>query len=205
MFREFFLLPFLGGISTGIFCISFCYPFLLPYFVAKAKLFSENIKELLKFLTGRFLGYVLFGAFAGFLGKEINSIYFNLFSFFGIMSLSLILIIYSLNLISKKVCCPKKLEKRTSLIFGFFTGINICPPFLISLFYIFTLKSILAGIAYFISFFFATSIYFLPLLGFSFLGRMREFQRAARISGIFVGVSFLIYSIFNIIKIIKII
>jgi len=152
---------------------------------------------------GRFGGYISFGAIVGFLGEKSNSPILNLLSFLGMAVLAVILILYSLNLISKRNCLPKKLKMKSSLLFGFFAGINVCPPFLLSIFYIFTLGSVSGGILYFTFFFLATSLYFLPLLGLGCLGKIKEFQKAARVSGIFIGVAFLFYSIFNIIKITK--
>ena len=78
---------------------------------------------------------------------------------------------------------------------GFLMGINVCPPFLLSLAYVFTLHSMAKGLVYFLVFFCATSLYFVPLLFVGWLGRMKEFRWAARASALAVGILFLVYGI----------
>jgi len=78
------------------------------------------------------------------------------------------------------------------------TGVNICPPFLGSLAYIFNLKSALLSLGYFLLFFLGTSVYIVPfaLLG-AFSGN-NWLQKWARISGIFVGIYFVVINLIKI-------
>jgi len=172
-----FLQPILLGLSIGVFCFTYCVPFIAPYIVAEKRKIKKNlgvilkfifgqIKKnlgvILKFIFGRFSGYVLFGAVFGYLGEKIASQTVNLILIISLMALSLLLIIYALGFLKPK--------------WSF-----CCPPFLMSLAYVFTLHSAIKGMVYFIMFFLGTSFYFLPLVFLGFLGKMKEFRLIARI------------------------
>ena len=81
---------------------------------------------------------------------------------------------------------------------GFFMGINLCPPFLLSVTYVFSKHSPFYGMAYFALFFLASSIYFLPLVFLGLASKAREFQRVARVSGFLVAGIFFIYGIYSV-------
>lgn len=191
---------FLSGLSTGIYCFAFCFPFLTPILLSEEKRKIENFVLILKFLFGRLSGYLLFGAIFGFLGQKIKSSTVDLFSTFSLMVISLILIFHAFGLLGEKkiLFCQKikKLNPQTPFLIGFLNGVNICPPFLISLNYIFLQKSPFFGILYFFAFFCGTSLYFLPLFFVALLNKMKEFQLVGRISSLLVGILFFFYSIY---------
>ena len=83
---------------------------------------------------------------------------------------------------------------------GMLMGVNACPPFLLSLTYVFTLQSVAKGIAYFFMFFIGTTVYFVPMFFLGYLNRIREFQFVGRISAMIVGLIFLGYSIYGLFK-----
>ena len=87
-------------------------------------------------------------------------------------------------------------RRRIPLLMGFLMGVNICPPFLISVAYVFTLHSMFKGIVYFLVFFAATTLYFLPLFFFGFLSKLNEFRAVARVSAVLVGLLFIAYGIY---------
>jgi hypothetical protein len=86
------------------------------------------------------------------------------------------------------------------MLMGFLMGINICPPFLLSIPYVFSLHSSVLGVVYFLIFFLVSSVYFLPMIFVGMLARIKEFQLAARISGFFCGAVFIIYGVYSIIN-----
>jgi len=180
-----FLQPILLGLSVGVFCFTYCIPFIAPYIVAEKREIKKNLGVILKFIFGRFSGYVLFGAVFGYLGEKIASQTVNLILIISLMALSLLLIIYALGFLKPKwsFCSAKFFKQKSPLLMGFLMGINICPPFLMSLAYVFTLHSAIKGMVYFIMFFLGTSFYFLPF---------------ARISALIVGIVFLVYGIYYI-------
>jgi sulfite exporter TauE/SafE len=191
------------GISTGVSCLVICTPFYLPYLIAEDRKLTVNFIEFSKFLLGRLAGYLLFGLIFSYLGEKLN---FGTISFISMLSLallSLLIILYSFNFFKTKftslACSYLKINAiKPPFLIGFLTGVNICPPFLLSLNYIFILGDIFKGLVYFFFFFIATSLYFIPLVFLGKLGCVREFQKLARLTMLIVGLIFLTYSIYNI-------
>jgi sulfite exporter TauE/SafE len=200
--KEIILQPILLGLSSGIFCVNYCFPFIAPYIVFEERKFKEDFKIILKFIFGRLFGYLLFGAIFGYLGERITNKTVDLFFFLSLLMLSIILVLYSLGLIKEKnsFCFTKKYKSKTPFLMGFLMGVNVCPPFLMALNYVFVLHTFLKGIIFFFFFFLATTIYFLPLTFLGFLNKIKEFRLVARISGILIGIIFLIYSLYKVIQ-----
>jgi len=212
MIKEVLIQPFLLGLSVGIFCLTCSVPFITPYLVSEKRKLKKNFKIILEFLLGRLGGSILFGAIFGYLGEKIISQTADLIFISILMILSLVLIFNALGFFPPKADSPRagkhksifcsakytKLRTKTPILIGFLMGINICPPFLMSLAYVFTLHSAIKGIVYFIMFFLGTSLYFLPITFLGQLGKMKEFRLIARIAGLIVGVAFLIYGIYYI-------
>lgn len=198
--EDFLIQPFLLGISTGIFCFTYCVPFIAPYLVSEERKLAKNFKVILEFIFGRLGGYILFGAIFGYLGERISNQAVNLILIISLMVLSMFLIFYALGFLKPKLsfCSGKFFREKSPLAMGFLMGINICPPFLMSLAYVFTLHSAVKGIIYFVVFFIATSLYLLPLVFLGLLGKMKEFRLIARVSALIVGIVFLIYGIYYI-------
>lgn len=198
----FFVQPFLLGVSSGLFCVSYCVPFIAPYMVLEERKKTENSLVVLKILLGRLLGYLCFGAFFGFLGEQVTNQTVDAAMKASLMILSIILILYTLEIIKrKKESCPIFwLKNKTPVLMGFLMGVKICPPVLMALMYIFTLHNFLAGLFFFSFFFLGTSIYFLPLTFLGFLNKIKEFQLAGRISALIVGITFFIYNFYTILK-----
>jgi sulfite exporter TauE/SafE len=196
--------PFLLGISVGIFCFTYCVPFIAPYLASEERKLGKNFKIILQFIFGRLGGYVLFGAIFGYLGEKISNQAVNLVLIISLMVLAVVLIIYALGFLKPKgiFCSAKylKFREKSPLLMGFLMGINICPPFLMSLAYVFTLHSALRGMIYFLMFFLGTTLYFLPVTFLGYLGKMKEFRFIARIAGLIVGFAFLIYGIYYIVR-----
>jgi len=89
-------------------------------------------------------------------------------------------------------------ERSNPCIMGFLMGLNLCPPFLLSMAYVLSRHSILYGAVYFALFFLSSSIYFLPLVFIGGLSKAAEFRKLARWSGFVVGILFLVYGIYSI-------
>jgi len=201
---EVIVQPLLLGLSVGIFCFTYCIPFIAPYIVSEKREFKKNTSVVFQFVLGRLGGYILFGAIFGYLGERINNQTVNFILMLALIFLSAFLILYALGFLkSGELFCSEKyfkFKKKIPIIMGFLMGINICPPFLMSLAYVFTLHSVIKGIIYFLLFFVGTTVYFLPIIGLGFLGKMEEFRKIARISALLVGFAFLFYGIYYIIE-----
>jgi len=202
--KEIFVQPILLGFSSGVFCMSYCFPFVAPFVVFEKRKLKEDFKIVLKFVFGRLFGYLIFGAIFGYLGEKITNRTIDLFFFLSLFILSFLLILYSIGLMreKKEICFRSRFKNATPLLMGFLMGINVCPPFLMALNYVFLLHAFLAGILFFFLFFLGTTIYFLPLAFLGFLNKIKEFRVVARISGILVGLLFLVYSFYKIFQII---
>ena len=194
--RDVILEPLLAGLSMGLFCCASCYPFLLPVFAAERRSARATIAVWLQFLAGRLAGYVLFGAAIGWLGERFDAAGLALASAVGMMAMAALLVSYAVGFRKPKwSCCAAGTRRGAALpaLLGFLLGLHACPPFLMSAAYVFTLHSALKGGAYFLVFFCATSLYFVPLAFAGALGRMAEFRRVARVSAALVGALFLAY------------
>jgi sulfite exporter TauE/SafE len=171
---------------------------------AEERPLRKNLILVIQFLFGRLIGYMLFGLLFGYLGEKLNSALLRLAGDAALMILSLLLILYVTGVLRAGTqpasCTRAKGPGYHPSIMGFLMGIKLCPPLLLSLAYVFSLGNAAMSALYFFLFFLASSVYFLPLLAAGFLGKMKEFRLAARLSGLLVGVIFLIYSmrtIFN--------
>jgi len=191
------------GISTGVSCLAVCLPFYLPYLIAEERKLKVNFIEFSKFMLGRLAGYLLFGLTFGYLGEKLNFGIISVFSALSLALLSLFIILYSFIFFKTKItalaCRYLKLKLiKPPFLIGFLTGINVCPPFLLSLNYIFILGDVFKGLIYFFFFFLATSLYFIPLIFLGKLSYVNEFQKLARLTMLVVGLIFFSYSIYNI-------
>jgi sulfite exporter TauE/SafE len=196
---DFWLQAFLTGISTGIFCTTQCVPFILPVMMTEKSNLRKGISTLLQFMAGRLVGYLIFGAVFGYLGEKLNSRGFGIISDIGLIVLSAIMILYVLGYWKQRsFWCGMHSQKVVFPFWvGLFTGINLCPPFLLSLDYVFKLHNYVGGIVYFFLFFMGTNLYFIPLLFFVRFSRRAVFQQYAKIAAFLVGMIYLLYGLFD--------
>lgn len=196
--QEMILAPLLAGLSMGLFCCASCYPFLVPVFAAEHRTPRETLRAWLHFLLGRLAGYALFGAAIGWLGERLGPAWLARASTLAMMAMAGLLIVYAAGFCRPSRSCGAAGTRRgraTPALLGLLTGAHACPPFLLSVAYVLALRSMAKGIAYFLVFFCATSVHFIPLLFVGLLGRMKEFRWAARASALLVGLLFLIHGI----------
>jgi sulfite exporter TauE/SafE len=193
--------PLLAGLSVGAFCLTYCFPFMGVFFGAEERSPKKNSLILLEFLAGRLVGYLCFGLLVGYLGEKFDPRWLRRATDISFIVLSLVLFFYLLGLVSEKNLCPtpKSLKTRSPWVMGFFMGINLCPPFLLSVAYVFQQQSPLYGMLYFALFFLASSVYFLPFLFVGLAAKIQEFRVMARISGFLVAVLFFVYGIYSIV------
>jgi len=202
MSTTFLLQPILVGLSLGAFCLSYCFPFLATFVVSQARTTKENLKLVFRFIFGRLLGYMMFGFIFGFLGEKLQSPFLTLITDLSLIIISIILILYLCGLLkeSQAMCPAPKLQNRNAMVMGFLMGINICPPFLLSIPYVFSLHSTFLGVVYFLIFFVASSVYFLPMIFVGMLAKIKEFQTVARLSGFICAGIFIFYGGYSIFK-----
>lgn len=198
-----FIQPFLLGLSVGLYCLAHCLPFVSSYLVSEKRSIKSNFKIIFQLIIGRFLGYLLIGAFFGYLGEKITGQWLDLFLIISLILLSGLLIVHALNLFKIKWLCHSHwLGKRkfVPLVMGFLLGLHLCPPFLISVAYVIKLGDVWQGIIYFIMFFIGTSLYYLPMTFLGPLAKMKEFRLMARLAALIVGIGFLVYGFYYLTK-----
>lgn len=187
---------FLLGLTTGVFCLTWCIPALLPLILSKGRKIKQSFFVFFEFTLGRLIGYILFGGLVGYLGLATKSEIIRKANLVALIFLAILLILHGIGWISrKKSCCQFFKKVKFPFLFGFLIGINICPPFLLALTYIFDIGGVVNGILFFVSFFIATSLYLIPFIFLGFLGSRKIFQKIARFIAIFTGIFFLIYGL----------
>lgn len=188
------------GLSVGIYCVAYCAPFVASVVATQIRSKKEDARVIAEFIVGRFFGYVAFGALFGYLGSVIGGPAIKLFADASLIVLSLLLMVQAAGLIWQKsgLCLvQKKIGSRLPFVMGFLMGVNVCPPFLMSLAYVLTLGTALKGAAYFMMFFLGSSVYFIPLFFFREFNKKPEIQRAARVAAFLAGIMFLGYGAYS--------
>ena len=187
---------FLAGLSVGVYCLGTCLPIFVPYLLSKERTPKSSFRIVLEFSLGRLLGYLTFGFLIGFLGEQITNLTIHKLVALGGTWTGILMILYSLGAIDKKFCSFLPFQKiKWVLLLGFLTGINICPPFLASLTYVFNLQGALAAVIYFLMFFLGTSVYIVPAALLGVFTKFPWMQKLARLSGVLVGLYFVIQSL----------
>lgn len=199
---SFILQALLTGLSLGVFCLSYCFPFLATFMASTPRDLKENYRTVLLFIFGRLMGYLLFGLIFGFLGEKIQSRFLTIITDLAMIAISIVLILYLCGLLKQQESClADKFRNQNAVAMGFLMGVNICPPFLLSIPFVFSLHSTLLGVLYFLIFFMASSIYFLPMIFVGMLAKIKEFQIVARISGFICAFIFIAFSSYSLIHI----
>lgn len=193
--------PLIAGLSVGAFCLTYCFPFIGSFLAAEERTFGKNTLIVLEFLGGRLLGYLAFGLLVGFLGEKFDAGWLRLATNLSFIFLSIILVLYLSEILREKKlfgCQVNFFKSKSPWLMGFLMGLNLCPPFLLSVAYVFSQKSALYGCVYFALFFISSSVYFLPLVFVGLASRMKEFRLLGRVSGFIAALIFFVYGIYAI-------
>jgi sulfite exporter TauE/SafE len=187
---------FILGLSTGVVCLSYCGPVIMPYLLSEGNSVSRNTGTVALFLTGRLLAYMIVGLLAGIVGNRLlqPSNLKNVFIAILYLVLGLLMILYGFHRF-REICLGKKSlhgikgkpyagKLMLPVVGGFMTGINLCPPFLLAITGAMDTGAITGSMVYFLAFFVGTAVYFIPL---PFIGFFRK-QHALRIIGKFAAI-----------------
>ena len=183
------------GLSTGLFCLGYCYPLLAPVMLARNNgAFRQSARSLSLFLLGRLSAYLIVGFLVGVLGQRFQG---SLFLTTGMIPvvyslMGIVMILYGVlpSLPKWRLCLTGKRffhGRRFLLLLGFFAGIQICPPFILALSNGLSLGSVIGSVCFFLLFFLSTSVYFLPFLASNLMSRFGNVRFAARVTSIFAG------------------
>lgn len=196
---EAILSGFLLGLSTGPICMGTCLPILIPFSIEDSKKegYAPILKFLGKFLSGRFVSYLTFGFIVSYLGSIIKIEILNKIGFIVIIILAGILISYGLGIkLSHRNFCKKAAKysrsKNFPIILGILTGINLCAPFLLALFYSFERSTTpFFGVIFFAAFFISTSLFILPVVLFKYIPQGNYLKKLSHVSALFAGIFFI--------------
>ncbi len=175
---------FLLGLAVAPTCLAYCAPVLVPYLLGEGRDVRQNYAVLGQFLGGRLGGYLLFGLLAW----AANQLLFQDTRYqgftFGLIYVALagFLALYGLSR-PPTACAGRSLRGLLSMLrarwpvllpltLGFFTGLNLCPPFLLAVTEAAHAGSAWESVLFFLAFFLGTAVYFIPL---PFLGALRRF------------------------------
>lgn len=197
LFTKFYL-GFLAGFSVGTTYLGLSLPVFLPLLLSKKQSAKGSFFLILEFFVGRLLGYLFFGLVFGFLGQVIKSDFIHIIFSLATLWLGILMIVYSLGSIDKKICAALPFSKiKWSFLLGFLTGVNIYPPFLASLTYVFNLKDAVLSLFYFLAFFLGTSVYLIPAAFFGIFTKINWLTKIAQVSGVIVGIYFIVNTLFS--------
>lgn len=188
---------FILGLSTGVVCVAYCGPVLIPYLMAESGGIKKSLFFVALFLSGRLAAYIATAFLAGLIGQSIlkQSDSRAIFMSISYIFLATLMIVYGfyrfreICLGTAAKCLARPGSGKISKIMvpitgGFLSGINICPPFLLAITGAIDTGSIAKSIFFFLAFFLGTSVYFIPM---PFIGMFRK-QQAIRIIGKFAAI-----------------
>jgi sulfite exporter TauE/SafE len=185
---------FLLGLATGTTCLATCGPVYAPYLMQYGRSLPKSLLAVLELSAGRFISYLVVGAAAGLLGRQVDFEEKRLFTAAAYSLFSIFLLVTVFRTHRRDRCY------RTGrwagiidrpLVLGILTGINICPPFLLALTKAVSGSGPVAGMTLFAAFFAGTSIFLVPLSVFGLFGTRSQLRSVARLVAIAVSAWFL--------------
>ncbi|MGQ9780201.1 MAG: urease accessory protein UreH domain-containing protein [Bacillota bacterium] len=185
---------FLLGLSTGITCMAYCAPALFPYLAGGNRDLRGGSQATALFLGGRLGGYLFFAVLAWLVHELIlkNIRFRSLLLGTAYSSLALTLFFFSF---SRPGRCGGARHLRPQgpglsfvpFLLGFFTGQNVCPPFLLAFAGAAGTGSLLGSLSFFTTFFLGTSVFFIPAPLLGALGRSPAARTIARMAAAVAG------------------
>ncbi len=174
------------GISTGAFCMSLCGPVLIGLMFSREEgRLGSHIKMLGLFLFGRLCAYLAVGIASYYLGVFLgDSALPDRLLPGGYILLGGLMVVHgaggrfphwSLCRFTTRLTG----DGRIFFFTGVLTGINLCPPFLLAVGAAMGAASVLHGMAFFLVFFLATSLYLVPFLFSALAARSAHIRAAA--------------------------
>ncbi|MHC1761648.1 MAG: sulfite exporter TauE/SafE family protein [Negativicutes bacterium] len=166
---------FLLGLSTGATCLAYCSPVLVPYLLGEGKSIRQTAWTLSQFMLGRLLGYILFAVFAWLAGYYVSTLTDRREMLTGIVYILLALLMLWYGMLQPIAPCAGRSWRDNAahliqsqpalapLLMGLFTGLNLCPPFLLAFAAAGENPTLGYSLLFFLSFFGGTALFFVPV------------------------------------------
>lgn len=186
------------GLSTGLFCLGYCAPVFVPLMMSRNEEVAQSIQVVGELALGRLVAYLAIGAAAGYVGVRLEGPFFQIVIGAAMIVLSVLLLLYAATRGWPYLSICRRLSGchfRFPIAFGFLTGINICPPFLLAISHAFGMGSVIKGVLVFGGFFVGTSVYLVLLLPLGYLGRWQSLRLIALMTALLSGVFFFLMGI----------
>jgi sulfite exporter TauE/SafE len=185
------------GLSTGVFCLVTCAPVYVPFVLSEDRKLWGNILAVGEIAAGRLIAYLLFGLILGILGTQISGPRLNKAIGTTMILLSVLMLIF---VVTKKwphfgLCKLSKKYVNYPAFFGFLTGINVCPPFLLAMSIALSYTSIAGSIILFGGFFVGTSFYLILLVPLGLAAKVESIRQIGLITSVMSGVLFLVLGV----------
>ncbi|MGE5397272.1 MAG: sulfite exporter TauE/SafE family protein [Chitinophagales bacterium] len=194
---------FLLGLASGTVCLATCLPVLFPLLLGEGSDTRQNYFLLGKFLSGRLVGYMLFGLIAGVFSQLLNGTGPARELILGAVDaiLSILMIVYGFSR-PREVCAGKAMNWSVAkgfsrwpellpTVLGFLTGLSLCPPFLLALAGASNSRTIIGSMLFFLAFFFGTCLYFIPMPVIGLANRFQTLKIIGRLAAIVIAVYYL--------------
>lgn len=192
------LRAFALGLSTGAFCLGYCFPIVAPLLLARADPSVKGMARALGlFLSGRLIAYLLAGVAVGIIGGYTKEAVFFQRRIVPVSFIVLggLMVLYGLlTFLPQRALCGLSAQSfgkdRHLFIAGFLAGINLCPPFVLAFSYAIGFGGVARSVLFFFFFFIATALYMLPFLCAGFASRYELVRTVARLASAASGVWF---------------
>ncbi len=199
---------FFLGLASGGACLITCGPLAAAFLTAERVDLRRGAGLLTIFLSGRLLGYCGWAVLSWLLGRAIFQVTegSTAFSFAGLV-LGAWLIYYGISRPEEDShrTCPGSLLKPFDTrwgrhevflrggIWGFLSGLQICPPFLAAVVGTAQTGGLGASLLFFFLFYLGTGVWFIPFPLIGALGRFRQVAQVARFCALPLG-AYYVYS-----------
>ena len=174
------------GLASGPACLASCGPVLAPWLVAERAGWRRALGLLSVFLGGRLAGYLLFAIAAGLLGATmpLGARARALLFAAAHLGLAATLVVYGLRPRRGRpepplVTIGPARRSWMPVLLGLFTGVNLCPPFVVAAVRAMETGSVAGAVLFFLAFFTGTAVWFVP---FAALGALRVAETAATVA-----------------------
>ena len=180
------------GLSTGVFCLVTCAPVYVPFVLSEDRKLRRNMLAIGELAMGRLIAYLLFGLIVGILGMQISGPWLNKAVGATMVLLSVVMLTF---VMVKKwphfgLCRLSNKYMNYPALFGFLTGINVCPPFLLAMSAALSYASIVGSVLLFGGFFAGTSVYLMLLVPLGLMSKVESIRLIGLITAVLSGVLF---------------